>query len=132
VTLPNQSSHPPPPTTAVLQPGSKVFTVGMQDVHAALEADGTILYAGTRYRAISKFALVVLRERNPSRQVRAAGRRLSAVMRRHVARAGQPLLWRPLRPQAEPSLRQGRGLPAPAACLPQGAAVSAVCWVPAA
>jgi hypothetical protein len=51
-----------------MQPGSKVFTVGMQDVHAALEADGTILYAGTRYRAISKFALVVLRERNPSRQ----------------------------------------------------------------
>lgn len=30
---------------------------------------GTILYGGVRYRAISKFALVVLRERNPSRQV---------------------------------------------------------------
>jgi hypothetical protein len=41
----------------------------MQDIHAALEGDGTILYAGARYRAISKFALVVLRERNPSRQV---------------------------------------------------------------
>jgi hypothetical protein len=33
---------------------------------------GTILYAGARYRAISKFALVVLRERNPSRQVSTA------------------------------------------------------------
>lgn len=43
--------------------------MGMQDIHAALEGDGTILYAGARYRAISKFALVVLRERNPSRQV---------------------------------------------------------------
>lgn len=31
---------------------------------------GTIVYAGARYRAISKFALVVLRERNPMRQVR--------------------------------------------------------------
>ncbi len=31
---------------------------------------GTIVYGGVRYRAISKFALVVLRERNPSRQVR--------------------------------------------------------------
>ncbi len=29
---------------------------------------GTIVYGGTRYRAISKFALVVLRERNPQRQ----------------------------------------------------------------
>ena len=27
------------------------------------------MYGGVRYRAISKFALVVLRERNPSRQV---------------------------------------------------------------
>ncbi|KAI3437870.1 hypothetical protein D9Q98_000316 [Chlorella vulgaris] len=51
-----------------MQPGSYRFTVGMQDIHAALEGDGTILYAGARYRAISKFALVVLRERNPSRQ----------------------------------------------------------------
>lgn len=51
-----------------MQPGAYRFTVGMQDIHAGLEPDGTILYAGDRYRAISKFALVVLRERNPSRQ----------------------------------------------------------------
>lgn len=49
--------------------GAYRFTVGMQDIHASLEPDGTIVYAGSRYRAISKFALVVLRERNPSRQV---------------------------------------------------------------
>lgn len=51
-----------------MRPGAYRFTVGMQDIHASLEADGTIVYGGTRYRAISKFALVVLRERNPQRQ----------------------------------------------------------------
>ncbi|KAL4422114.1 hypothetical protein ABPG77_003399 [Micractinium sp. CCAP 211/92] len=51
-----------------MQPGAYRFTVGTQDIHAALEPDGTIVYGGVRYRAISKFALVVLRERNPSRQ----------------------------------------------------------------
>lgn len=33
------------------------------------------MYGGVRYRAISKFALVVLRERNPSRQVSARPKR---------------------------------------------------------
>jgi hypothetical protein len=64
IMFPSWPSSPPP------QPGSYRFTVGLQDVAAALEPSGCILYAGARYRAISKFALTVLRERNPARQVR--------------------------------------------------------------
>ncbi len=40
---------------------------------------GTILYSGERFRAISKFALVVLRERNPQRQVSTLSFTLAAV-----------------------------------------------------
>jgi hypothetical protein len=52
-----------------LQPGHQRFTVGMQDITATLDSDGCIRYNGTRISSISKFALVVLRERNPARQV---------------------------------------------------------------
>ncbi|GAB4819352.1 hypothetical protein N2152v2_006398 [Parachlorella kessleri] len=51
-----------------MRPGQYQFTVGTQEVAAVIEDDGAIRYAGSRFRAISKFALVVLRERNPSRQ----------------------------------------------------------------
>ena len=36
--------------------------------HPSPPPAGAIRYAGARFRAISKFALVVLRERNPTRQ----------------------------------------------------------------
>ena len=48
--------------------GPHRFNVGNVEVAAVVGDDGAIMYAGTRYRAISKFALVVLRERNPTRQ----------------------------------------------------------------
>lgn len=51
-----------------MRPGAHRFAVGNVEVSAAVGDDGAITYAGARYRAISKFALVVLRERNPSRQ----------------------------------------------------------------
>lgn len=51
-----------------MRPGPHRFNVGNVEVAAAVGDDGAIMYAGTRYRAISKFALVVLRERNPTRQ----------------------------------------------------------------
>lgn len=51
-----------------MRPGPHRFNVGNVEVAAAVGEDGAIMYAGTRYRAISKFALVVLRERNPTRQ----------------------------------------------------------------
>jgi hypothetical protein len=51
-----------------MKPGSYRFAVGNAEVGAVIEEDGAITYNGNRYRAISKFALVVLRERNPQRQ----------------------------------------------------------------
>jgi hypothetical protein len=51
-----------------MRPGPHRFNVGNVEVAAAVGEDGAIMYGGTRYRAISKFALVVLRERNPTRQ----------------------------------------------------------------
>jgi len=51
-----------------MRPGPHRFNVGNVEVAAAVGEDGAIMYGGTRYRAISKFALVVLRERNPARQ----------------------------------------------------------------
>jgi len=51
-----------------MRPGPHRFNVGNVEVAAAVGEDGAIMYAGIRYRAISKFALVVLRERNPTRQ----------------------------------------------------------------
>jgi hypothetical protein len=46
------------------RPSTKLTTLGWLFPAGA----GGIRYAGSRFRAISKFALVVLRERNPSRQ----------------------------------------------------------------
>ena len=57
---------------------------------------GTILYAGARYRAISKFALVVLRERNPSRQVSTAQHTSRPWPRGPACLATLVLPWRPL------------------------------------
>lgn len=51
-----------------MRPGTYRFSVGNSDVTATVEDDGGISYNGSRYRAISKFALIVLRERNPARQ----------------------------------------------------------------
>jgi hypothetical protein len=51
-----------------MRPGPHRFNVGNVEVAAMVGNDGAITYAGTRYRAISKFALMVLRERNPTRQ----------------------------------------------------------------
>lgn len=51
-----------------MRPGTYRLSVGNACVQASVERDGSIVYAGARYRAISKFALVVLRERNPARQ----------------------------------------------------------------
>ena len=51
-----------------MKPGIHKFSVGHVEVSASVCEDGAIHYAGSRYRAVSKFALVVLRERNPSRQ----------------------------------------------------------------
>lgn len=51
-----------------MKPGEHKFSVGHAEVRAFVGEDGAINYAGSRYRAVSKFALVVLRERNPSRQ----------------------------------------------------------------
>lgn len=55
-------------STGVMKPGVHKFSVGHVEVTATVGDDGAINYAGSRYRAVSKFALVVLRERNPSRQ----------------------------------------------------------------
>lgn len=54
--------------TGFMQPGIHRFHVGNVEVSASVGDDGAITYEGIRYRAISKFALVVLRERNPARQ----------------------------------------------------------------
>ena len=54
--------------TGFMQPGVHQFHVGSAEVSASVGEDGAIIYEGIRYRAISKFALVVLRERNPLRQ----------------------------------------------------------------
>lgn len=51
-----------------MKPGEHKFAVGHVEVAAEVGDDGAITYDGERYRAISKFALVVLRDRNPSRQ----------------------------------------------------------------
>eukprot|EP00889_Picochlorum_renovo_P002141 jgi/Picre1/29171/NNA_004564.t1 len=47
-----------------MKPGEHKFSVGHAEVRASVGEDGAINYAGSRYRAVSKFALVVLRERN--------------------------------------------------------------------
>ena len=51
-----------------MSPGPQKFCVGQSEVTADVEEDGAIYFGGVRYRAVSKFALVVLRVRNPSRQ----------------------------------------------------------------
>jgi len=55
-------------STGFMKPGPHKFSVGHVEVSAVVGDDGAINYDGVRYRAVSKFALVVLRERNPSRQ----------------------------------------------------------------
>eukprot|EP00890_Picochlorum_soloecismus_P006045 jgi/Picsp_1/6441/NSC_03788-R1_protein len=52
----------------LMSPGPQKFCVGQSEVTANIEEDGAIYFRGMRYRAVSKFALVVLRVRNPSRQ----------------------------------------------------------------
>jgi hypothetical protein len=52
----------------VMRPGEHTFCIGQAPVVAEVCEDGTILYLGTRFRAVSKFALTVLRARNPARQ----------------------------------------------------------------
>lgn len=53
----------------IMEPGTHAFQVGSHShVTAEICEDGSILYAGALYRAVSKFALQVLRLRNPSRQ----------------------------------------------------------------
>ena len=55
--------------SGVMEPGTHVFQVGSHShVIAEVHDDGAIMYGGTLYRAVSKFALQVLRLRNPSRQ----------------------------------------------------------------
>lgn len=52
----------------LMSPGPQKFCVGQSEVTADIDEDGAIYFGGVRYRAVSKFALVVLRVRNPSRQ----------------------------------------------------------------
>ena len=52
----------------VMVPGTHTFFVGQAPVVAEVCEDGTIQYQGMRFRAVSKFALTVLRGRNPARQ----------------------------------------------------------------
>lgn len=52
----------------VMAPGMHTFYVGQAPIMAEVCNDGAIVYEGTRYRAVSKFALTVLRMRNPARQ----------------------------------------------------------------
>ena len=52
----------------VMRPGEHTFCIGQAPVVAEVCEDGTILYLGTRFRAVSKFAFTVLRARNPARQ----------------------------------------------------------------
>jgi len=54
--------------SGLMSPGPQKFCVGQSQVTANIEEDGAIYFEGMRYRAVSKFALVVLRVRNPSRQ----------------------------------------------------------------
>lgn len=55
-------------TSGIMKPGVHKFSVGHTDVSATVGEDGAINYDGCRYRAVSKFALTVLRMRNPARQ----------------------------------------------------------------
>ncbi len=52
----------------VMRPGAHTFYVGQAPVVAEVCEDGTIQYQQMRFRAVSKFALTVLRGRNPARQ----------------------------------------------------------------
>lgn len=55
-------------SSGIMNPGLHKFSVGHTDVTATVGEDGAINYDGCRYRAVSKFALTVLRTRNPARQ----------------------------------------------------------------
>jgi len=55
-------------SSGIMRPGVHKFSVGHTDVTATVGEDGAINYDGCRYRAVSKFALTVLRTRNPARQ----------------------------------------------------------------
>jgi hypothetical protein len=55
-------------SSGLMVPGMHTFYIGQVPVAAEVCDDGAILYNETRYRAVSKFALQVLRLRNPSRQ----------------------------------------------------------------
>lgn len=55
-------------SSGIMKPGVHRFSVGHVEVLATVGDDGAINYDGSRYRAVSKFALTVLRMRNPARQ----------------------------------------------------------------
>ena len=54
--------------SGIMSPVVHKFSVGHTEVTATVGEDGAINYDGCRYRAVSKFALTVLRTRNPARQ----------------------------------------------------------------
>lgn len=55
-------------SSGIMNSGLHKFSVGHVEVTATVGQDGAIHYDGSRYRAVSKFALTVLRVRNPARQ----------------------------------------------------------------